>query len=209
MVTVWLAPSMLMRPVCCTSPAVYGDGGMKKSSLLMALPWAVITEIRPDPVPLGTVVAIEVAVAEFTVVRAILNRVSFPPRLVLKLVPVTVTAVPGVPIAGVNPVIVGAPVEEVTVKTELLAAEPLGEVTAMNPVVAPAGTVVTIFVVVEEVTEAVTPLNATVFWLGVALNPVPKIVTIVPTAPLFGVNSITDTTDDAWRVIERRLPTAS
>jgi hypothetical protein len=113
------------------------------------------------------------------------------------LVPVTVTAVPGAPILGLNPVIVGAPVDDVTVKTELLLAEPPGEVTAIAPVVAPLGTLVTIFVVVDDVTEAVTPLKVTVFWLGVALKPVPKIETTVPTGPLLGVNSITETTDEA------------
>lgn len=88
--------------------------------------------------------------------------------LVSKFVPVTVIAVPGVPIVGVNPVTVGAPVGEVTVKAPVLAAEPLGAVTPIDPVVAPAGTTVTIFVVVDDVTEAVTPLKVTVFWLGVA-----------------------------------------
>ena len=145
---------------------------MKKSSLLIALPCLVITEIRPDPAPDGTVVAIEVVVAEVTVVRAMLRRVSFLMRLVLKFVPVTVTDVPGGPTLGVNPVIVGTP-EEPTVNTEPLAADPAGEVTPISPVVAPAGTVVTIRLAVEEIIVAVVPLKVTVFWLGVALKPVP------------------------------------
>ena len=62
---------------------------------------------------------------------------------------------------------------------------------------------------VDEATVAEAPLKVTVFWLGVVLNPVPKIVTVVPTGPLSGVNSIIDTTDELWRVIESRLPTAS
>jgi hypothetical protein len=49
-VAVWLAPSTLMRPVYCTSAAVYGAGGMKKSAVLTALPCDVATEIRPEPV---------------------------------------------------------------------------------------------------------------------------------------------------------------
>ena len=44
-----------------------------------------------------------------------------------------------------------------------------GAVTWMGPVVAPAGTLVTMEVAVEEVTVAVMPLNFTVFWLGVVL----------------------------------------
>jgi hypothetical protein len=78
-------------------------------------------------------------------------------------VPVTVTAAAGVPMLGLNPVIVGAPAEEVTVKVELLAAEPLGEVTPISPVVAPAGRVVTIWVALDDVTVAAAPLNVTVF----------------------------------------------
>ena len=60
------------------------------------------------------------------------------------MVPLTVTAVPGVPMVGVNPVMVGTPVEAVTVKGALLVAEPLGVVTLIEPVVALVGTVVTI-----------------------------------------------------------------
>jgi hypothetical protein len=46
-------------------------------------------------------------------------------------------------------------------------------VTPIGPVVAVAGTVVTIFVDVEELTVAATLLNVTVFADGVALNLVP------------------------------------
>jgi hypothetical protein len=65
-------------------------------------------------------------------------------------------------------------------------ADPAGAVTAIDPVVAPAGTVVTICVAVDAVTVAFVPLNVTVFWPGVALNPVPAMVTGVPTGPLPG-----------------------
>jgi hypothetical protein len=33
-------------------------------------------------------------------------------------------------------------------------------------------------------------LNVTVFWLGVALNPVPNNLTVAATGPPFGVNSM-------------------
>jgi hypothetical protein len=53
--------------------------------------------------------------------------------------------------------------ELLTIKDMLLVAEPEGEVTAMEPVAAPDGTLVTTRVAVEEVTVAATPLNVTVF----------------------------------------------
>jgi hypothetical protein len=81
-------------------------------------------------------------------------------------------------------VIVGA-IEPVIVNADGLVAEPPGAVTAIEPVVAPVGTVVTICVAVDEVTVADVPLNVTVFWPGVALNPVPEIVTAVD-LPRFG-----------------------
>jgi hypothetical protein len=80
--------------------------------------------------------------------------------------------VPEIPIVGVKLVIVGA-VEVVTVKGVLLVARPVGVLTEIGPVVAPAGTLVRICVVVEETTVAVTPLNFTVFWPGIELNDVP------------------------------------
>jgi hypothetical protein len=126
-----------------------------------------------------------------------LNLTSFLAEVVSKFVPVMVTAVPGVPMVGVNPVTVGAPVELVTMKAAALVAEPAGDVTAIGPVVAPEGTLVVIWVRVAEVTVAATPLNITVFWLAVVENPVPKIVTIVPTGLLLGVNSTIETWEES------------
>jgi hypothetical protein len=88
-----------------------------------------------------------------------------------KFVPLMVTTVPATPIVGENPVMVGA--DEATTNDVPLVAEPLGVVTAMAPVVAPAGTVVTIWFAVDDVTVAAVPLKVSVFWLGVGLNPVP------------------------------------
>ena len=73
---------------------------------------------------------------------------------------------------GVKLAIVGA-IEVVTVKGALLVARPVGVLTEIVPVVAPAGTLVTISVVDAETTVAVTPLNLTVFRPGVELNAVP------------------------------------
>ena len=169
---------------------------MKKSCVVTALPNGVLTEILPLPVPVGTVVAMLVAAEELTVARLILNRTSLLTGLVSKFVPVTVTEAPGTPTLGVKLVMVGAPLELVTVKAALLVAEPLGVVIAINPVVAPAGTVVTICVAVEEVTAAASPLKVTVFWLGVVLYPVPWTVTVVPTGPLLGLKSIIETCEE-------------
>jgi len=84
-----------------------------------------------------------VEVAEVTVAKNLLNSVrSF--AAISKFVPEMVTAVPGVPIAGVKPLIVGAPLAAVTVKDVELVAGPLGVVIVIGPVVAPDGTAVTI-----------------------------------------------------------------
>jgi len=171
-VAVRLGPPIAILPVNSTSVAAYGDGGIKKSSALVAFPNAVATDIRPDPVPVGTVATRDAPVEALTVERPLLNSTLFFQGVGLKFVPVIVTDVPGVPIAGVNPVIVGALVGP-TVKTSALVAEPDGAVTPITPVLAPIGTVVTSFVALDEVTFAATPLNVTAFSLGVALNPVP------------------------------------
>ena len=167
------------------------------------------TEIRPDVPLTGTLVAILVEVAELTAANVVLNLTVSMTGFVSKFVPVIVTAVPAVPIVGVNPVIVGAPVPAVTVNGVLLVAEPPGAVTVIGPVVAPAGTLATICVAVAEVTVPAVPLNVTVFWLAVVLNPVPLMVTEVPTGPLFGVKPMMETWVAELREIERRLPTAS
>jgi hypothetical protein len=160
--------------------------------VLTACPAGVATEIRPEVPLAGTVALIVVGVTVLTVPSPTLNLTRLFAGAGSKFVPVMLTAVPAWPIEGVKPVIVGAP-EELTVKGVLLVADPAGAVTAIDPVLAPTGTVVTICVGVEEVTTATVPLKVTVFWLGVEPKPVPDIVTAVPTGPLFGVNSMIET----------------
>jgi hypothetical protein len=64
-------------------------------------------------------------------------------------------------------------------------------VTEIVPLDAPTGTVVVMLVVVEDVTVAVMLLlNFTRLLAGVALNPVPVIVTLAPTAPLVGLKLV-------------------
>jgi hypothetical protein len=84
-----------------------------------------------------------------------------------------VTAVPTPPILGVKFVIVGAPEELLSVKTSVLVADPFELVTVIGPVVAWDGTMTTTCVAVDDSTVARAPLNLTVFWLAVVLNPVP------------------------------------
>jgi hypothetical protein len=141
---------------------VYGAGGIKKSALLTPLPAGVRTYTCPDEAVAGTLLTRVVLVAEETPAKVRLNSARLLKRLDSKFVPVIVTLVPDVPIVGVNPVTVGAP-EAPTTNEVLVVAAPAGEVTLIGPVVAPAGTLVTIWVAVAEVTLAGTPLKATVF----------------------------------------------
>ena len=88
-------------------------------------------------------------------------------------------------------------------------AVPFGFVMVIGPVVEPAGTLVTISVLVAEVTLAAVPLNVTIFSLAVVLKPEPKIVTVAPTVPTVGVNPPIVTSGVACRVTEMMLPTGS
>src|SRR6266545_2364381 len=168
------------------------------------MPWpsGVVTEIRPDVALVGTLVEIEVAVAAVMAARVPLNFARLLCVVVSKFSPVTVTAVPAAPIFGVKPVTTG-PVAATTNGTSL-ASEPAAMVTEISPVVAPAGTVVTICVSVAEETTAAVPLKLTVLLDGVVLKPVPEMVTTVPANPDLGVNSRIDTRAELWREIERR-----
>ena len=105
------------------------------------------------------------------------------PAVVVKPVPVIVTAAPTAPDVGDRLVISGA---DTTVKVFLLLAVPV-TVTTTLPVVAPVGTLTTIDVALQLViVVAAVPLNVTVLVLWVEPNPVPVIVTDAPTAPLVG-----------------------
>jgi hypothetical protein len=104
-----------------------------------------------------------VAVAELSVERITLKLARSFATVVSKLVPLIVTAVPAAPIVGVKEVIVGAPDAAETLNEVALVAEPVGLVTAIGPVVAPLGTLVTISVLLAESTVAAVPLKVTVF----------------------------------------------
>jgi hypothetical protein len=78
---------------------------------------------------------------------------------------------------------------QVTVKLLLLVAVPACAVTEIGPLVAPAGTVAVIEVLLVTVRVAASvPLN---FTIAAAPKPVPVIVTDVPTGPLAGEKLVT------------------
>jgi hypothetical protein len=151
---------------------------------LVAVPLGVVTEIGPVVAPEGTVALIRVAFCTVKVVAETpLKRTAVAP---VKFVPLIRTDVPTGPLVGLNDVIVGAPVV-VTVKFVELVAVPSGLVTAIGPVVAPAGTVAVIFCGLSIVNVAVVPLKVTLVTLGsLPLKFWPWIVTEVPTGPLVG-----------------------
>jgi hypothetical protein len=117
-------------------------------------------------------VPIDVGETLLIAAKVLLKAMRLFEAVVSKLVPVMVTAVPAAPIVGVKLVMVGA-ADATTVNEALLVAKPVGVLTVIGPVVAPAGTLVTIWVGVDDVTVAVVPLNLIVFWAGVELKFVP------------------------------------
>jgi len=147
-----------------TSVAVNGAGGTKKSALLTAFPAGVDTDKCPDVPPEGTATAMLVPVVELGIDGVILLKLtrSFA-GVASKFVPLMVTAVVATPILGVNELIVGTVPPVLTVKVALLVAEPVGLVTASDPLVAPLGTLHTISDVLAASTVAPVPLKVTVF----------------------------------------------
>ena len=164
------------------------------------VPTAVVTLMGPVVAPAGTLV--EMVVAVLVTMRAgtplKVTAVALP-----RLVPVMVTVVPTSPEVGVKLVMEGGPI---TVKLVVLVPVPLGAVTLTGPVVAPGGTVTVIDV-------AETTLNDVA---GVVLNLtavaprklVPVIVTVVPAAPVVGVNLVAVGAGTVKLVPEVAVPTA-
>lgn len=158
-----------------------GVGNTVKLDELVIVTPLVITEIGPSKAPAGTTVVILVAFDDVTLATTPLNDTDGEP---LKFVPEIITVAPTAPLAGLKPVMVGV---AKTVKLEELETVTPLTVTDINPVVAPAGTEVVMLVAVEEETTAAVPLNRTIFSVGVVLKLVPVMVTVVPSAPIFGV----------------------
>jgi hypothetical protein len=150
---------------------------------LLGIPPTVMTTY-PEVAPLGTVVAMLVWLQLATVAAVPLNVTVLLPWVEPKFVPVIATAVPAGPAFGDRAVTVGA-----TVKFMPLLATP-PTVTTTLPVVAPVGTVVAMLVVLQLVTVAAVPLNATVLlpWLDPKFAP--DIVTAAPIAPDVGFRPV-------------------
>lgn len=108
---------------------------------LVAVPEGVVTEMAPVVAPVGTVVLIWLSETTVNVAGVALNLTAVAP---VKAVPVMVTAIPGDPDVGENEVIAGAPLDALTVNDCGLVPVPTAFVTAIGPVVAPAGTVAVI-----------------------------------------------------------------
>ena len=130
--------------------------------------------MRPEEALDGTLVVIEVDVAETTVGKLAFNITRLLEATVSKLVPEIVIEVDTGPRAGLKLVIVGCPLFAVTVKVADDEADPAGEVTLIVPLVAPAGTMATNSVAVAELTTAVVPSKRTEISLelGYGWNPV-------------------------------------
>jgi len=148
---------------------------------LVAIPSGVETRITPSVAPLGTTAVIWIGASTVKLASAPLNWTDVAPE---RFAPVTTTEVPRPPPAGLNEVIAG----EVTLKWLALVKVPPGDVTAIGPVVAPAGTVAVTCVSESTVKLALRPSNDT------AVAPVkslPVIVTVVSTGPDTGENGVT------------------
>jgi len=145
-----------------------------------------VTTTFPVVAPLGTAATILVAPQLVGVTAVPLNVSVLSPCVEPKLLPVTVTTVPGVPDAGLRLVMLG--IGSTVNASPLLATPPT--VTTMFPVVAPLGTGTTMLVALQLVGVAVVPLNLTVLVPCVAPKFVPVIVTDVPTAPDVGLTLV-------------------
>jgi hypothetical protein len=104
---------------------------------------------------------------------------------------VIVTAVPGLPLVGVKLVMHGPAAVE-TRKLAVLVAVPSESVTAIGPVVAPAGTVAVICVseLTVNVVAAVPPNVTADTALGASWKAEPVMMTCVPTGPHVGANEV-------------------
>src|SRR5882672_5983506 len=166
-------------PVVIDRLVMLGAGTTVKLDPLLFTPLANTTTF-PVVAPLGTVVAMLVALQLATVAAAPLNFTVLLPCVAPKFVPVIVTAAPTAPVVTVRLVMLGA---GTTVKLDPLLFTPLANTTTF-PVVAPLGTVVAILVALQLVTAAAVPLKLTVLLPCVAPKFVPVIVTAAPTAPV-------------------------
>lgn len=176
---------LVTHPLEGENEVMEGGGAVTvKLVLLVPVPEAEVTEMEPVVAPVGTVAVI--CVAELTVKVAVVpaNCTDDAP---VKLAPVMTTDVPGGPLVGVNPLMVGAGWVVTLKLVELVAIPWPGTRTLIGPSVAPAGTVVVICVSETTVKVARLPLKRTRF---APVKPVPVTVTLVPTGPLAGLKPV-------------------
>ena len=107
--------------------------------------------------------------------------------MLLKLIPLIVTAAPTAPRAGVRLEMEGDPN---TIKLDALVMVTPLTVTAIGPVVASVGTTVVRVVADDAITLAGIPLKVTTLFADVVLKFVPEIVTVAPGAPLDKLNPV-------------------
>jgi hypothetical protein len=155
-----------------------------KFAVLVAVPDVVVSWIFPVVAPEGTVAVTCASDWKMNVAEVPLNLTLLTP---VKPLPVMMTAVPGAPVDGENPLITGF---TGTTKSVALVPVPPDAITTIFPVVAPDGTVAvrcwssaTLYVVA-------TPWNVTEDTPVPAVNPLPMTVTRVPGGPLGGVNEV-------------------
>ena len=149
----------------------------------VAVPPGVVTEIVPVVAPFGALVAMWLASVTEKVAVVPLNLTLVAP---VKFVPVIVTLVPTMPLAGEKLVMVGA--AAFTVKLFVEVAVPTGVTITIFPVTAPAGTVsVTLVLLATEKVVAGIPPTATEV---APVKFVPLTVTEVPTVPLVGLKLV-------------------
>jgi len=139
-----------------------------------------VTTTLPLVAPAGTLVEMLVALQFVAVAATPLNVIE---PAVPKFEPLIVTAAPTGPADGESPVIVGA---DVTVNGQPLLDTPPA-VTITLPLVAPAGTIAVMLLVLQLEVDAETPLNVTV---PDVRKLAPLIVTGVPAAPAAGDNPV-------------------
>lgn len=206
-----IPPKPAPPPIEIICVPMFPLGGKTMKLLLVdAVPTTVETSIHPEVAPSGTVkvrLVVEADVSETgRVFRVTLLALGAAPNPE----PVTVTDVPITPEVGENELTVGKLAAAATRKGTTLAALPLGDITLIKPVVAPAGTCTDNFVGVAALTVALAPLNETIFDDGTTLNPVPTIETnVLPANPPDGVNPSTETFVGRSLAIDRILPAAS
>jgi hypothetical protein len=171
-------------PELGVSPDIAG-GTAKTIPLLLAFPK--LTVMGPVDAPAGTGTTMVLFVQLVGVAEVPLNCTMPPDELAPKLEPVMVTGVPGGPEVGEIVLMFGA-----TVKTTALLAFPAA-VTTTGPLVAPAGTGVTIDPYVMVLGVATTPLNVTTAVAESIGSPVknrPRMSTTPPSGPLVGEISL-------------------